>query len=73
MLLAASSPERAREVARLSRVLTAVPLALAGALGLPVSKSEAAAEVSHTSGAGGVYVAWNGPVDDIMGDAWGVA
>lgn len=43
MLLAASSPERAREVARLSRVLTAVPVALAGALGLPVAKSEAAA------------------------------
>lgn len=73
MLLAASSPERAREVARLSRVLTAVPVALAGALGLPVAKSEAASEVSHTSGAGGVQVAWAGTVDELMGDASGVA
>lgn len=73
MLLAASSPEREREVARLARVLAAVPTALAGAVGLPVAKSEAAAEVSHTSGAGGVYVAWAGPVVDLMGDASGVA
>lgn len=73
MLLAASSPEREREVSRLSRVLAAVPQALAGALGLPVAKSEAAAEVSHTSGAGGVYVAWAGAVDELMGDASGVA
>lgn len=73
MLFAASSPERAREVARLARVLRAVPTAIAGAVGLPLADAEASSEVSHTDGGGGVLVLWDGPVSDIMGDASGVA
>jgi hypothetical protein len=73
MLLAASSPERAVTVARLARVLRAAPAAIAGALGLPLADTEASAEVSHTDGAGGVVVLWDGPVSDIMSDASGVA
>lgn len=73
MLLAASSPEREREVARLARVMRAAPAAIAGALGLPLADAEGASEVSHTDGGGGVVVLWDGPVTEIMGDASGVA
>jgi len=73
MLFAASSPERAREVARLARVLRAVPDAVAGAVGLPLADTEGSAEVSHTDASGGVVVLWDGPVGELMGDASGVA
>lgn len=73
MNLAAPSPVVAEEVARLARVLRAAPVAVAGALGLPLGETEGAAEVAQTDALGGVVVLWDGPVGEILGDASGVA